>query len=467
MKLLKQNIRLIAMIVCALFIALIGYGAFSISTQGQRWFSSSANTYLRRAKSNVQPGNIVDRNNILLATTNAQGRRVYSSDPDIRKAVVHAVGDDVNNIAYGAESFMANYLYAFNESYPELLVQALKGEKRRGNDIKLLIDSALSKRAYSLFPKGKSGALIVMNYRTGEVLALQSYPSYDPMNLSQADKDNPLKPFWNRATMWSSAPGSVFKVVTLASALKNIPDAQSKMYDCLGALIVEDTTITDANDAVHGMLNLRRALAVSCNITFARVAMELGDATLQKTSSDFGVGDYFLFSDLVVQNSAYPSVNRSLKELAWTGPGQSKLQLTPMHMALIASAIANDGVMMKPYLVSTVTNRDLTVLSSTTPEVLRTPVSEATATALQQMMVATVEEGTGKPARIDGVVVGGKTGTAQSDPDRPPYAWFVGYAADPHVAVVAFVENADVDRDDISGGRLAAPIFTAVVEALR
>ena len=454
MKLLKQNIRLIAMIVCALFIALIGYGAFSISTQGQRWFSSSANTYLRRAKSYVQPGNIVDRNNILLAATNAQGRRVYSSDPDIRKAVLHAVGDDVNNIAYGAESFMANYLYAFNESYPNLLVQALKGEKRRGNDIKLLIDSALSKKAYSLFPKGKSGALIVMNYRTGEVLALQSYPSYDPMNLSQADKDNPLKPFWNRATMWSSAPGSVFKVVTLASALKNIPDAQSKMYECLGALVVEDTTVTDANDAVHGMLNLRRALAVSCNITFARVAMELGDAKLQKTSSDFGVGDYFLFSDLVVQNSAYPSVDRSMKELAWTGPGQSKLQLTPMHMALIASAIANDGVMMEPRLLLDVTdNAGISRYQFYGKEYKRV-MQKQDADIIADYMQEAARSGTATASAVSGLKIAGKTGSAQIDAQGQTNAWYIGFIDDaryPYAVCVA-IEDAG------SGGSVAAPI---------
>ena len=123
--------------------------------------------------------------------------------------------------------------------------------------------------------------------------------------------------------------------------------------------------------------------------------------------------------------------------------------------------------MMKPYLVSTVTNRDLTVLSSTSPQEQSRPVSESTAELLRQMMVATVEDGTGTPAQISGVTIGGKTGTAQTAPDRPPYAWFVGYAEDPKVAIVAFVEDADVARDDISGGKLAAPIFRKVLEALR
>ena len=117
--------------------------------------------------------------------------------------------------------------------------------------------------------------------------------------------------------------------------------------------------------------------------------------------------------------------------------------------------------------MNTVTNRDLTVVSSTRPERLSQPLTSTNAQLLQQMMESVVRDGTGKPARIDDLTIGGKTGTAQSAPDRPPYAWFIGYAKEPKVAVAAFVENADVDRDDISGGRLAAPIFKAVVEALR
>ena len=454
MKLLKQNIRLIALIVCALFISLIVYGAVSISTQGRRWFSSSANTYLRSKKGNITAGIITDRNNVLLASTNDQGKRVYSSDPDIRKAVLHVLGDDLNNIAYGAESFMANYLYAFNESYPELLAQALKGERRRGNGIRLTIDSALSKKAYSLFPKGKSGALIVMNYRSGEVLTMQSYPAYDPMNLSQSDKDNPLKPFWNRATMWTSAPGSVFKVVTLASALRNIPDVQNKMFECLGALSVEDTVITDARNARHNVLSLKQALSVSCNITFAQLALTLGDAALQKTAADFGIGDYFLFSDLVVQNSIYPAANRSNKELAWTGPGQSSLQLTPMHMALIASAIANDGMMMEPRLLLDVTDNAGASRYQFYGKEYRRAMGKEETDIIAEYMLEAVRSGTATSASVPGLKVAGKTGSAQIDGQTDTNAWFIGFIDDliyPYAICVA-IEDAG------SGGSVAAPI---------
>ena len=118
MKLIRQNIRRIAAMMSIILLSLIVYGAYSISTQGQRWFASNANRFMRKSKGNITAGNILDRNNILLATTNSEGKRVYSSDAELRKAMVHAVGDDASNTAYGAEAFMTNYLYGFDESYP-------------------------------------------------------------------------------------------------------------------------------------------------------------------------------------------------------------------------------------------------------------------------------------------------------------------------------------------------------------
>ena len=170
--------------------------------------------------------------------------------------------------------------------------------------------------------------------------------------------------------------------------------------------------------------------------------------------------------DIAAAKSRFPG-ELDEAQTALTAIGQYDVAASPLQMVQVVAAIANDGRMMKPYLVSTVTNRDLTVLSSTSPQEQSRPVSESTAELLRQMMVATVEDGTGTPAQISGVTIGGKTGTAQTAPDRPPYAWFVGYAEDPKVAIVAFVEDADVARDDISGGKLAAPIFRKVLEALR
>lgn len=454
MKLIRQNIKRIATVVSIVLLSLIVYGAYSISTQGQRWFASSSNKYMRKSKINVTAGNILDRNNILLAATNIDGKRVYSSDPELRKAMVHTVGDDANNTAYGAEAYMANYLYGFDESYPERLVQALKGSKRRGKDIKLSLNSSISKKAYSLFPKDKSGAIVIMNYKTGEILTLQSHPSFDPMNLTQSDKDNPLKPFWNRTTMWVSAPGSVFKIITLASALKNIPDAQSRMFECDGALELTHTTITDASNAIHNAINLKKALAVSCNITFAQVALEVGDTKLQKTASDFGFGDHFLFSDLIVEDSAYPLNNRSEKELAWTGTGQSSLKTTPLHMAMVASAIANKGIMMEPKILLEVSNEFGKSSYFFKPKIYKKAISEQDAETISLYMTEAVRNGTASSAGVSGIKIAGKTGSSQIDGQANANAWFIGYIDDDRYpfAICVAIENAG------SGGSVAAPI---------
>lgn len=454
MKLIRQNIRLIATVLCVLLISLVVYGAYSISTQGSRWFSSGANKYLRRTKANVTAGNIVDRANVLLATTDNTGKRVYSSDEAVRRAIVHVVGDNANNIAYGAESFMADHLYAFNESYLERLAQGLQGKMRRGYDIRLSVDSRLSKKAYSLFPKDKSGAIVVMNYRTGELLALQSYPSFDPMNLTQLDKDNPLKPFWNRATKWISAPGSAFKVITLAGALQHIPDAVNKTFHCSGELVLENTTVTDANNAVHNDLNLKKALALSCNIAFSQAILEMGDKNLQQTASNFGFGDYFLFSDLVVENSVYPTTDRTEKEIAWTGPGQSRLQVTPLHMCMVAAAIANDGIMMEPKLLLGVTNNAGVSRFDFFAREHRIALDKSTADTIADYMREVVRTGTGTRAGVSGIPVCGKTGSAQIDGQRETNAWFVGFIDDPKYpfAVCVVVEDAG------GGGSAAAPI---------
>lgn len=454
MKLIRQNIRLIAAAVCVLLVSLVIYGAYSISTQGSRWFASGANKYLRRAKNNVIAGNIVDRANVLLATTDNAGKRIYSSDEAVRRSMVHVVGDRDNNIAYGAESFMADYLYAFNESYLERLAQALQGKMRRGYDIRLSVDSRLSKKAYSLFPKDKSGAIVVMNYRTGELLTMQSYPNFDPMHLTQLDKDNPLKPFWNRATKWISAPGSAFKVITLAAALKNIPDAVNKTYHCSGSLELENTTITDARNAVHNDLNLKKALAVSCNIVFSQIALEIGDKNLQQTAAAFGFGDYFLFSDLVVENSVYPLTDRTEKELAWTGPGQSRLQVTPLHMCMVASAIANDGVMMEPKLLLGVTNNAGESRFNFYANQYRVALDKEAADIIADYMRETVRNGTATQAAVPGISVCGKTGSAQIDGQDETNAWFIGFIDDSKLpfAVCVVVEDAG------GGGAVAAPI---------
>lgn len=460
MKQLRRNIRRVAALLCALFVLLAAYGAYSITTYGNRWFASSANTFVRTKKKDVIAGDILDRNGVTLATT-SDGKRVYQADLTARKAVVHIIGDSGSNVNNGVESFLASYLYGFNMSFLERLSCALRGETRRGDNVQLTIDSSLATYIASIFPEGKSGAVVVMNYKTGEVLSQQSFPNFDPQNITAAVKNDPDKPFFNRAVQGLYAPGSTFKIVTAASTLENLPDATTRAFQCGGQLQAGARLITDAGTDVaagkitrHGQLNLLRAFQVSCNNTFAQLALELGDAKLRKTAENFGFNDNFLFRDLVVENSSYPTTNRNEGEIAWTGAGQSALTASPLHMCMIASAVANGGVMMEPRLLIAATAQNGSLRAEFSPRVYATPLTEERAGLLKEYMRAVVTGGTGSAAAISGVKVCGKTGSAEMDTQENTNAWFVGFLdeADAPYALSIVVEDAG------GGGSVAAPL---------
>ncbi|MFT3888063.1 MAG: penicillin-binding protein 2 [Arachnia sp.] len=374
------------------------------------------------------------------------------------------------------QSFNAELAGTSSEQAFERIVDLLAGRRSQGANISTTLNPAAQRAAVRALGS-KRGAAIAMDYTTGAILALVSSPTYDPNRLSTVDlgaqrdawdellngKDEPLK---NRGTREVYPPGSTFKLITAAAALEDglVPDS---MVDSPASLPLPNSSHSMGNSTNCGgtQVTLQQALMTSCNTAFGNLGLKLGGEKLRAMAEAFGFNKDQTI-DIAAATSRFPT-ELDQSQAALSAIGQYDVAASPLQMLQVAAAIANNGTMMRPYLVSTVTNRDLTVLSSTAPTELGRPISESTAKLLQQMMVATVEGGTGSPAATAGLVVGGKTGTAQSAPDRPPYAWFVGYAEDPKVAIVAFVEDAGVARDDISGGRLAAPIFKAVLESLR
>ena len=462
MKLLRKNIGMIAAVMTILILSLIAYGTYSVSTQGNRWIASGANTYIRQMKRDVIAGDIYDRNGIVLATTDAEGKRIYQEDAGARRAVVHVIGDSANNDGYGVESFKYNYQNGFSASYFQKLAHALRGEKMHGSNVTLSIDSNLSNYVASIFPAGKKGAVVVMNYATGELMSLQSFPSFDPNNITENVKTDPLQPFWNNATRWTSAPGSTFKIITLAAALKNIPGAVDKSFECSGELPVMDSIVRDAGNASHGRLSLKRAFAQSCNVTFANIALQMGDERLKEAARLFGTGDYFLFQDIVVEDSAYPTAGRSDKELAWTGVGQSALQMTPLHMTMIAGSIAYDGVMMEPRILQRAVTGNGEITAQMTPKHYLQPLDKTTADLICDYMVEAVRSGTGSRANVSGHRIAGKTGTAEIDGQEQSNAWFVGFIDEPQYPYAVCV----VVMEGGGGGSVAAPIAGKIFSAI-
>ncbi len=470
MKQQRLRFRLLTLLVIGLLLVAGVYGVYSVSAYGNRWVSSARNTRYRSAKSSVIPGDIVDRNGVVVATTDPSGARVYQSNILSRSSLVHLLGDDEGNVANGVESFQANYLLGFQTSLSERVTDLLTGQTRKGDTVTLTADSRLQTAIVQMFrngaqTKGKCGAAVVLNYRTGELLALVSLPVYDPQNITEVVKTSTQHPFWNRATQSLLPPGSTFKIITAAAALQRLPDAQTRTFTCTGATEVMGHQIHDYGMEQHGEITLSRAFRVSCNNTFAQTALLAGDSALRETAESFGFNDNFLFRDLVVENSVYPTKNRNDFEIAWSGAGQSQVAATPLHLCMVAGSIANGGVMMEPRLLSRVESPAGVVRMRFSPKAYRTCCTPEIAGVLDEYMKDVVARGTGTRAKVDGLSIAGKTGSAEGSLNGQyvTHAWFTGYIDSDRYpyAVCVLVEAGN------SGGGVAAPIARQIFAYLK
>ncbi|WP_369196921.1 peptidoglycan D,D-transpeptidase FtsI family protein [Streptomyces djakartensis] len=363
----------------------------------------------------------------------------------------------------------------------------LTGEKQQGGNVVTTLNAAAQKAAYNgLKKQGGKGAVVALEPSTGKILALASYPSYDPSsfagNSTTTDteawqklqkKNNPNDPMLNRALRETYPPGSTFKVVTAAAALEDgIYTSADEKTDSPDPWIMKGTTTELPNEGNIPCKNatLRVALQYSCNTVFGKIGSDLGNEKMLKEAKEFGFGEEHFTP--VRANASVFSDNMNPSQTALSSIGQFNTAATPLQMAMVASAVANDGKLMKPYMVDELQSSGVDPIEKTDPEELSQPLSPENAQILQSMMETVVDKGTGSNAKIPGVKVGGKTGTAQHGVDNSenPYAWFISYAKDDDgsapVAVAVVVEDDNAVRDDISGGGLAAPIARSVMEAV-
>jgi peptidoglycan glycosyltransferase len=354
----------------------------------------------------------------------------------------------------------------------------LAGKEQTGATVELTLRSELQQVASEALG-AQRGAVVALDPRTGEILAMVTSPSYDPNRLAghtTADvvetyrglDADPARPLINRAIAGDTyAPGSLFKLVTTATALENGYDPETLVYAPVElALPFTETTIKNFGDEPCGpdeTPTLAYALQHSCNTAFADLAMNLGWGALERKAGEFGWGDSISIP-LPVTPSRLPT-RPDAAHTAMSGIGQYDVRATPLQMAMIGSAIANDGILMRPYLVADSRDSNLQILSVARPEVYGTPMSAETASQLRDMMIAVVEGGTGTAARIPGVPVAGKTGTAESGSDAAPHAWFLGFAPadNPVVVVIVIVENGGNAGSEATGGTVAAPIARTVI----
>jgi peptidoglycan glycosyltransferase len=363
--------------------------------------------------------------------------------------------------------------------FVDRLTTLFSGQQQQGGNVVLTLDAEAQRAAFEGLD-GQEGAVAAIDPRTGAVLALASSPSFDPNLLASHDptevsdnyerlRKDPGDPLLNRSIQQVYPPGSLFKVVVSAAALSSGEYTPDTDVPGPAVLNLPDTSATIGNyfdgPCLGGSVTLTEALAISCNTAFARIGLELGDDALREQAERFGFNQR-LDIPLSVAPSIYPS-DLNAPQTAQSAIGQYDVRATPLQMAMVSAGVANDGVVMTPYLVAEERAPDLSALSITEPEPLSRAVSPEVAAELQEMMVTVVTNGTGGSAAIPGVSVGGKTGTAQ-DGNRPPHVWFMAFAPaeDPQVAVAVIVENGGRLGDAATGGAVAGPIAREVMEAV-
>ncbi|MCO5222325.1 MAG: penicillin-binding protein 2 [Thermomicrobiales bacterium] len=366
-------------------------------------------------------------------------------------------------LLYGKDGLEATWDAALTGEGGRSLIDRIAGQVGIAEtgplDLELTVQSSLQRSAATLLD-GRIGAAIVIEPSTGAVLAIASNPTVDPIPLAAVEQsqvaaarsawerllDDPANPLVRRATEGLYPPGSTFKVVTAAAGIEPGIVAPDTVFDDTGAIDVDGHVIIEANrpDESVTVFTLTEGFAYSLNVVFAQVGLQVGRLELEKRATAFGIGEPVPFDEPVSAGQIASSDDflDAPAALADTAFGQGELLVTPLHMAVVAAAIANDGVAMQPQLVRQLVAQNGTVIDTIEPRRWRTGVDQQTAQIVQGLMVDAVEWGYAAAAGLPGYRVGGKTGTAESGQDAP-HGWFVGFAGEdaPRVAVAVVLEH--------------------------
>lgn len=448
---------------------------FSLLIASLTWFelhgktplmTSTYNKRLQAEENEVLRGSILDANGEILAFTK-EDKDVQSRIYPFKNLYTHIIGYDSET--YGKTLLEAKYnddllgrgVYGLIGKAESLI----SGEKRTGNSLHLTIDHALQQTCRKLLGKS-SGAIVAINPKTGQILAMVSTPDFDPNDNQLSEKWEAMtqditSPFLPRATKGLYPPGSTFKVVTAIAAIEK--GLEDTTFNDAGTIVIDGKTFANYGGKAHGELDLTSAMTVSSNVYFSQLGGLIGAKDLITNAENAGIDKNFDF-DLSMTKSRIGSPDMGKTELAATAIGQGKLMVTPLQMAMITAGIANEGIIMKPYLLNSISDASNNILGTTQPEKLYRLTDLATALDLTNMMVEVVKSGTGRKAQIGGTTVAGKTGTAQNEKsslgDGYDHAWFIGFApaSNPQIAVSVILEY-----QGKGGGQAAAPIARLVM----
>lgn len=415
---------------------------------GSQWASFPANDHAF-TDGLLSSGQVLDRNGVMLYDATTQ---TYNEDVAIRKATLHAVGDEWGNISTSALSHFREHLVGFNP---------ITGTSGNGHKLYLTIDAALNEAAYESLG-GRKGVVAVYNYVSGDILCMVSTPAYDPVDPPEiADDDGQYSGVYlNRFLSGLYTPGSIFKIVTTAAALENLPDVQQRTFTCTGRTTIGGDVITCPY--AHGTMDFEEALASSCNCVFAQLAVELGGQTMQRYAQEAGLLSEHDVSGITTESGFYEIGNEN--QLGWSGIGQYHDLVNPCAMIMLMGSIASNGQAQQPHLIAKETSMSgLSLVDSEKVGVADTVWSSDTCETLRSMMRSNVLLNYGQEQFGD-LAVCAKSGTAEVESDEAPHAWFTGFiddASHPY-AFVVLVENGGSGAS--VAGSIAADILQETVD---
>ncbi len=465
-KKINREIMLVTYVFLALFVGMIGYLGYFTYAESDTYRNNPYNSRRQQLFTDRYiRGSIVSSDGETLAQTVVDSEGNETREYPFGSMFAHVVGYSTRGNT-GIESLANSYLLNTHTNLVLQVFYELREEKLLGDTVKTTLRADLQRAAYNALGD-RNGAVVALNPKTGEILAMVSKPDYDPNQINEiwddlVDEENSNSNLVNRATQGLYPPGSTFKILTLLEYIRENPsDYEDFSFDCDSIYEVGEYSIQCSHQVSHGHENLMEAFANSCNGAFASIGQTLDFSKLYDLCEDFGFNQS-LPTDLLNNASSFVlQDSSSLWDVLQTSIGQGKTTVSPLHNAMIVAAVANGGVMMKPYVLDQVETSDGTVVEEFHSEEYRRVMTEEEASILQEYVRAVVTEGTGSGAEGDTYQVAGKTGSAEFATGKEPHAWFVGYAdlEDPEIVVSVVVEEGS------SGGSTAAPIAKAVFDA--
>ncbi|MBZ4487209.1 penicillin-binding protein 2 [Microbacterium sp. cx-55] len=482
---MTKELRRLSFVMLAMFLVLFGSTSWIQVVQAGELAENGYNKRALYDSYEVQRGSIIASGTAIASSVPSND--VYSWQRVYTDAAMWAPVTGYINAALGSatgiEQAMNQDLSGTGSAqFFSRIEQTFTGQSPQGSNVVLSLDANVQKAAFDALGD-LQGAVVAIEPSTGRILAMVTSPSYDTNLLAAHDtnavqssydelNNNALHPLSNRAIAGNlNPPGSTFKLVVVSAALASgqfTPDSTMPnvaSYTLPGT----STSISNAGGGTCGdgeTVTIADALRLSCNIPMAELAVQLGDEAIRAEAEKYGFNSTFDMP-LTSTASSYPE-GLNEPQTALTGFGQGQVIATPLQMAMVSAGIANDGVVMNPRMVDQVIGPDLSVQSAPEDSEYGRALESDLAAELNRMMVANVSSGVASNARIDGVEVAGKTGTAENGDTQPYSLWFTGFAPadDPQVAVAVVVENGGGRGQSGSGGSIAAPIAKQVMEAV-